>query len=170
MYSMVPHAPLVHTFAHLFAHTFTSILLPFSVAAPFSPLVPPFSSSPPPPRSLATHKNEAVKIQENNRDMMRIQNAFIDDTVIMEPSRHFIKEGDASQGGIPTSFFLFSDAFFIGTRDVANGGKGSRKKSTESGLGSVRTHRLLAKAALGTIQQCECSGAAVTIDGAQVRG
>ena len=105
--------------------------------------------------------------------MMRIQNAFIDDTVIMEPSRHFIKEGDASQGGIPTSFFLFSDAFFIGTRDVGGGGKGSRKKSTESGrsgLGSVRTHRLLAKAALGTIQQCECSGAAVTIDGAQVRG
>ena len=119
---------------------------------------------------LAHHpQNDAVKIQENNRAMMRIQNAFVDETVIVEPSRHFIKEGDASQGGIPASFFLFSDAFVIGTRDVGGGGKGSRKKSTESGHGSVRTHRLLAKAALDSIQQCECSGATVTIDGAQVR-
>jgi hypothetical protein len=113
--------------------------------------------------------------------MMRIQNAFVDETVIVEPSRHFIKEGDASQGGIPISFFLFSDALVVGTvgiraRHLSVGRKsvGRRKsvgkKSAESGHGDARTHRLLTKSALGSIQQCECSGVTVTIDGAQVRG
>ena len=156
---MVPYAPLVRTLAHESAHLLCTLLASLSLSFP-----------------LAHHpQNDAVKIQENNRAMMRIQNAFVDETVIVEPSRHFIKEGDASQGGIPISFFLFSDALVVGTvgiraRHLSVGRKSVGKKSAESGHGDARTHRLLTKSALGSIQQCECSGVTVTIDGAQVRG